>query len=207
MEIKTCCLQIFAREPVIGQVKTRIAAQIGTKPALSLYQALFNRTLEQVAAAPVSHRELWIDGNPDDPLFATAKPTYQLFVQQGRDLGERMRFALQQGLNRYDMVILIGTDCPSLDAAYLIRALLLLDGGTKVVFGPANDGGYVLLGLTAMIPELFESIPWGTEKVLQRSESRLHKLSIAFKLLEPLGDIDRLDDLPGLAGLSPPLVY
>ncbi|MEX2131130.1 MAG: TIGR04282 family arsenosugar biosynthesis glycosyltransferase [Pseudohongiellaceae bacterium] len=206
-KVNSNCIQVFARAPVAGQVKTRIAARIGPEPALSLYQAMFHRTIEQVNQVPLSHRELWITGNPDDPMFAAVKPEFRIFTQQGKDLGERMRFALQQGLTRYTMVILIGTDCPTLDALYLESAIEALNAGNKVVFGPAEDGGYVLLGLTVMVPGLFEALHWGTDTVLQISQTRLKDLSLPFKLLKPLRDIDRPEDLPGLATLSPPLVY
>lgn len=201
------CIQIFAREPVRGRVKTRLNEFLGVERTLVLYQNLLKRVLRQVVDAALAPVELWVDGNPRHPLFADCLPAQQCLAQQGPDLGQRMAFAARQGLARYDSLLLIGTDCPGLGADYLDRALDSLRNDATVVFGPAEDGGYVLLGLNAFAAGLFEGIPWGGNRVLESSLAALEGGGQHVVLMDTLWDVDRPEDLARLNNLSPPLPY
>ena len=106
-----------------------------------------------------------------------------------------MARAISSGLQECQVVILVGSDCPAMDTAYLQRARAALDEA-PVVLGPAMDGGYVLIGSRVDRPELFQAIPWGTGEVLELTRQRLRAAGMSWQELEPLADIDRPQDLP-----------
>lgn len=114
--------------------------------------------------------------------------------QQGADLGERMAFSFSIALQTHDKVIIIGTDCPALDEEYIEQAIQAL-GEHDVVIGPAEDGGYVLLGLRKFSLELFTGISWGSDSVLKQTRQVLKDLSWSYKELGIMHDIDRPKDL------------
>ncbi|WP_461482127.1 TIGR04282 family arsenosugar biosynthesis glycosyltransferase, partial [Porticoccus sp.] len=120
-------------------------------------------------------------------------------VSRGGGLGERMAFAFADRLQHHAKVVLIGSDCPAIDADYVRAALLALDE-VPAVLGPAADGGYVLIGLTAAAPALFADVPWGTGAVLSVTRQRLVALRWSWRELDILPDIDRPGDLRHLAG-------
>ncbi|MFM1895937.1 MAG: hypothetical protein RLZZ385_1011 [Pseudomonadota bacterium] len=196
---------VFARAPVAGQVKTRMAARLPDQQVLNLYRALLHRVLHLVLDSKLAPAQLWLAGSWPAGEPDRVPATLPVFLQQGRDLGERMARAVQAGLEEAEGVILIGCDCPALDRDYLDNALAALAAGHEVVIGPAEDGGYVLLGLRRCVPELFEDLPWGTERVLGMSLERLSRLGLQPVLLPALWDVDRPEDLDRLSGLHPPL--
>ncbi len=130
-------------------------------------------------------------------------------MQTGQDLGARMDAAIRQTLLKksVESVILIGTDCPALTERYLDQALLALESGVDVVLGPAEDGGYVLVGMRRPIGAVFEDIPWGTERVMQRTLEALKAKELTYRLLDTLWDVDRPEDLARLQLLEPPLSW
>jgi len=116
-----------------------------------------------------------------------------LHQQQGKNLGERMHHALDQSLKKYKHSILIGTDCPQLDATYINEAFNSLQQH-DIVIGPAEDGGYVLIGARKIESGLFSNISWSTEFVLQQSLKNIESSRYSSRLLNALGDIDTPDD-------------
>ena len=144
-------------------------------------------------------------GDRQHPLFSECLDlgASGLREQCGSDLGERMYSALLDGLERFDRVLLVGSDCPGLDTQYLTSAGAALDR-VPVVFGPALDGGYVLVGARAVDEGLFREIAWGQESVLATTLQRAESLGIDVEMLEPRADIDRPEDLQHWrGGLSP----
>lgn len=194
-------LHMLGRAPVAGQVKTRLIPALGAQGACDLQQLLLERAL-QLPAQGLSERFLWLDGLPDASLQALAQNLGWTLVEQPvGDLGERMRRIATLGLLESDAVILIGNDCPALDGDYLQAACNALRA-QSVVIGPADDGGYVLLGLRAVHAGVFSDMPWGTERVLQMTLQRLQQLGVNPALLPVLWDVDRPEDLPRLAELN-----
>lgn len=184
----------LARAPVPGRVKTRLLPHLSPLRAAQLHAALVLYVCRRLCrAGPL---QLWVTGDEGAPVFADclAAGAERLCRQQGADLGERMLHIVQQVLEDHDKVILVGSDAPALDGDYLQRARAALEH-SEVVFGPAADGGYVLLGLSRPVPELFSGIPWGTHRVLQRSLEVLDRIGVSSSLLESLPDIDRPEDL------------
>jgi rSAM/selenodomain-associated transferase 1 len=186
----------FARSPAPGQVKTRMIPALTAQQASELHGELVLHSCRQLLAAELGPLELWVAGDPDHAVFTRCLRlgASVLRQQEGVDLGARMYHALRDGLERYDRVLLVGSDCPGIDAAYLREALQALDTA-PVVFGPALDGGYVLVGAVAVDEGLFTGVAWGSAEVLARSLERAAGIGIQPALLEPLADIDRPQDL------------
>lgn len=197
-------LLVFARPPVSGAAKTRLAPALGADGAARLHAALVRHSLRQAAAADPRALELWCAAaEPGDTLAALAREAgARVQAQAGPDLGARMAHALAGATADGTPAIVIGTDCPWLDAGALRAAAADLDGADAVV-GPALDGGYVLLGLHRVEPALFRRIDWGTGGVLAATRARLRALGWHWRELEARPDVDRPADLERLAGLGP----
>jgi len=216
-------LIIFAREPAPGEVKTRLIPALGAQGAARLYRILLERALSAAASVPLVRLELWCTGpGASEGICADLARRFgmRLRVQPQGDLGARMALALTEALTPGPdagsvpgPAVLIGSDCPGYDGAYIARAFETLspgDGGCDAVLGPATDGGYVLIGLRRTVPPLFTHMPWGTDRVLTRTRATLSELRLRWLELPPLADIDRPEDLaayPDLAeGLRHPTI-
>lgn len=178
-------LAIFAKSPVLGAVKTRLAAALGAAGALAAHRRLLLETLARLppgsgAFAP----ELWLAG----PLAPAAPWRRCLPIRQQPegDLGARMAAAFADGVT-----VLVGSDVPGLGPAYVEAALARL-AEVDVAIGPTTDGGYCLIAMRKPQPALFEYIPWGTDAVLAATQAAAGKLTLA--LLEPLWDVDEVAD-------------
>jgi rSAM/selenodomain-associated transferase 2/rSAM/selenodomain-associated transferase 1 len=192
-------LQIFAKAPIAGTVKTRLAPQVGTVCALEIHEQLVKRTLATALAARtagiVGRIELWCTPSSDHSAFRVWRDRYRvtLATQQGSDLGHRMQHALGTSLARGVPAILIGSDCPPLDVSYLANAASALDND-DIVFGPAEDGGYVLVGAARAV-DAFSDIAWGTESVMAQTRARLRAVPVSWHELPTLWDVDTPNDL------------
>lgn len=200
---------VFAREPRLGQVKTRLASTIGDNKALALYTAMLTRVGTLLEASDLANWDLWVTSNSSHESFLSICKQKNIYLQKGKDLGQRMDFALSQTLHQepIESVLIIGSDCPALEASYLNAALEALDSGIEIVIGPAADGGYVLIGSRQAIPELFSKISWGSDQVLAETRQRLVRHGLSYTLLETLWDVDRPEDLLRLEQLNPPLTW
>ncbi len=188
---------LFAKAPEPGRVKTRVIPILGAEAAAQLYQQLLISTVERVASASVAPIICYCAPDEGHPLFERLGSQWDIKLkqQQGADLGERMAQAAAITLESSDSTILIGGDCPQLNAIHLQQALRWLNRGTDAVIGPAEDGGYVLLGLRRYNRRLFEDIAWGNSDVLKLTRQRLRELSWSWRELETLWDLDRPKDL------------
>ena len=196
--IISCRILVFAKAPVPGRVKTRLVSALGEAGAAQLHRHLVERTLDTSSAAGVGAIELCCAPDTDDPYFVACAKRYRLSLgAQGEgDLGARMRRALERALAAGTPALLIGCDCPALTPAYLREAADALGGGSDAVFGPAEDGGYVLVGLARMpSAPLFEDIAWGTATVMPETRVRLQHLGWRWQELATLWDVDRPEDL------------
>ncbi|HEX6267459.1 MAG TPA: TIGR04282 family arsenosugar biosynthesis glycosyltransferase [Burkholderiales bacterium] len=175
---------MFSRRPVPGRVKTRLVPRLGEWGAARLHERLTAHTLRTAAAARCGPVE----------LIDSAR-------QRGAHLGARMHHALAHALRRHRGAILIGSDCPALRAAHLERAARWLAGGCDAVLGPAEDGGYVLIGASRLSPRLFSGIEWGGPCVYQATARELDALGYRWRALPTLWDVDRPEDLERLRAL------
>lgn len=205
----TARLLVFAKAPIPGQVKTRLAGRLGARGAARLYQQLLRRTLRIARAARLCPVELWCAPDTRHGFFNACRRRYgvRLRPQGAGDLGQRMNRALNRTLADGHPVVLIGGDCVSLGAAELRAAVERLVAGRAAVLGPAMDGGYVLVGLSRPCPAIFRGIAWGQGTVLAATRRRLARTGVDWSEL-PLGwDVDTPADLrrlrrsmPGISG-------
>ena len=190
------CLIQFSREPVPGRVKTRLLPYLSPQQACDLHCELTQWTATQLVNSDLGEVELCVAGGLDFPLFHSCRQlgVSRLSRQHGKDLGERMFHALCGRLAHFDCVILVGSDCPSIDGDYLRQAVVALEEA-PVVLGPALDGGYVLIGARCVRETMFQDIPWGTERVLACTRAALDRAGVPFTELPALADIDRPEDM------------
>lgn len=202
-------IMLFAREPKLGAVKTRLAAQIGDESALRLYRAMLRRVVETIEQSALAELQLWAASDREHGEFLALCDFQDIRLQRGGDIGSRMRHAAAAELARdgVECVLIVGADCPALTADYLERALEALAAGVEVVLGPARDGGYVLIGLRRIPANLFRAVDWGGSEVLRQTLARARDLGLSHQLLEPSWDVDDVDDLPLLEELRPPLSW
>jgi len=186
----------FAREPVEGGVKTRMMPHLSAHQACQLHCELVLWTSAQLAASGLGDTELSVAGDPAHPLFTqcSERGIQRISQQRGEDLGERMFVALRDSLQSYGKVVLVGSDCPAIDRGYLEQAVLGLDA-VPVVLGPADDGGYVLIGASSINRALFANMPWGTTRVYAATVSAMRQQGLNWLELPALADVDRPGDL------------
>lgn len=199
-------LLIFAKAPVPGRVKTRLAGQLGTRGAAALYQKLLRRTVRIAYNARLCPIELWCAPDARHGFFIACQREYGVTLRRQctGDLGRRMNLALNQTLAAGHPAVLIGGDCASLGEAELRTAFGLLAAGHEAVLGPAADGGYVLIGLNRPGPALFRDIAWSTPTVLAATRRRLRRAGMNWAELPPGWDVDTPADLRRLRQSSSP---
>ena len=191
-----CALIVFAKAPIPGHAKTRLARSIGDEAAARLSARMLAETLRHALEADIGTVELCCTPDATHAEFRSAAAAHglRLTVQGDGDLGARMGRALTRGLRAHRRVLLIGTDAPALDAVRLREAAAALHVHAAVLV-PAVDGGYVLVGLNSPMPSLFEDIAWGTSKVMAQTRERLRALCIDAAELPAVHDVDEPEDL------------
>jgi rSAM/selenodomain-associated transferase 1 len=195
--LQSACVALFIRHPLPGRVKTRLARDLGNEAACTLYQAMVADILVSVKTSGLPlylfHDGLSVDGLPAEWLTGSDG----IIKQSGNSLGERMTAAFEYlySIGR-EQVILIGSDIPGIDAGLLLSANAGI-AFNDVVFSPALDGGYCLIGSAKdhFDSRLFLNIPWSTDRVLSTSLDLCDAAGITYSLLEPRQDIDTLDDV------------
>jgi rSAM/selenodomain-associated transferase 1 len=200
-------LLVFAKAPEPGKAKTRLIPLLGAAGAARLQARLARRAVATAQAAGFGRVDLWCAPNAGHPFFAGVGEELGVALadQRGGDLGERMLNAASVSLPEHGYALLLGTDCPLLTAVHLRRVVEELRKGQDAALIPAEDGGYVLLGLARVARDLFRDIDWGTERVLAQTRERLASLGFHFSELEPLPDLDRPEDCLRLSREQPQL--
>ncbi|HYW03599.1 MAG TPA: TIGR04282 family arsenosugar biosynthesis glycosyltransferase [Gammaproteobacteria bacterium] len=192
-----CRIAVFARAPRPGRVKTRLAPAIGQRGAAALHRQLVRHTVRTAVAAGIGSVTLYCTPDTRDALFLACRRELRagLARQQGAGLGERMFRALREQTRGDRPALLVGSDCPGVDPAYLCSALSALEAGHDTVLGPSTDGGYVLIGTRRPRPGLFRGIRWGDATVLRSTLRRLDRARASYRLLPARSDIDSPADL------------
>lgn len=194
-----CRVIVMAKAPVAGQVKTRLIPALGADGAARLAARFLSEAVGQALACGADEVELCGAPGATHPAFADiARDVRVALSDQGEgDLGQRMDRALARALGQGRSAVLIGTDAPALDAATLRRACAALSdaNGIDAVFGPAADGGYVLVGLRRPVAGLFDGIAWSTDQVMAQTRLRLADLGVRHVELPVLSDVDEPNDL------------
>jgi rSAM/selenodomain-associated transferase 1 len=192
-----CRVIVFARAPEPGKVKTRLIPALSAAGAAELHRRLVSHSLAAATGAGLGPVELWCAPDTSDPFFRECQRELGvgLYPQGEGDLGARMQRAFESALARAHRAILVGSDIPALSAQHLRDADQALVRGDEIVIGPAEDGGYVLVGLSRCDPELFRGIPWGGPEVMAETRKRIAALSWRSSELPVLWDLDRPEDL------------
>ncbi|MFI1773200.1 TIGR04282 family arsenosugar biosynthesis glycosyltransferase [Thalassobellus citreus] len=181
---------VFVKNIKLGKVKTRLAKTIGNQAAFEVYSELVKIT-ELATKNIQTDKRIYFSDAVVDTKWANNYKT----VQEGNDLGERMKNAFKKGFeDGYKRIVLIGSDLPDINSQHIENGLKALNN-TEVVFGPAEDGGYYLIGLNKMHDFIFENKPWSQSNLLEKTCSELDKKNIKFTTLVSLNDIDTFEDL------------
>lgn len=195
---------ILSKQPVAGQVKTRLCPPLAPEQAAGLAAAMLQDSIErcQAGAAAGGYRAaLWYAPASAEPWFRRAAPRLALFPQRGADLAERMAQAFALGLAQPETqsMVLIGSDQPMLAGERILEAHRALEAGSDLVLGPDAGGGYYLLGMKRPHPELFSSIPMSTAAMGRQTLELAQELGLRVQLLEQGYDVDVAADLLRLA--------
>lgn len=197
-------LMQFSKWPEEGRVKTRLMPLLGAAGACEAHVTLTLAVLENLASVgyPV---QFWWD-RITEPVPEEAGTilcrlnqagiegvAIEQKIQSGQTLGDRMLAALGESLESFKCGLIIGSDCPSVDPDYVHQAVNAL-ARCDVVLGPSDDGGYVLIGASRVVPGMLDDIQWGTSLALEQTQTRLEKLGLRTTLLEPRWDVDEPED-------------
>ncbi len=215
-------VQIFTKAPVLGDVKTRIAVEIGDQGALNLYENMLTSVVSMASNFCSSSKgnlsgglvEMWLSGSEQHPLIETLKTQHSLEIHHqldNEDLGWRMMDALCGGLRHAQPVILIGGDCISIDVEYLEETVKAIEYGNNLVIGPAYDGGYVLIAIGGpeildcfnrnpksikdLLLSLFDNVVWSSDRAMVQTLKNAYTLKLPTYLLDFRWDVDRIEDL------------
>ncbi|WP_299820369.1 TIGR04282 family arsenosugar biosynthesis glycosyltransferase [uncultured Pontibacter sp.] len=186
-------LMLFVRNPELGKVKTRLAASVGPEEALAIYMHLLQHTRLVTENLPMDKVVYYSNEIDHHDLWPNSK--YKKQLQANGDLGEKMQQAFRDAFAQgYTSVVIIGSDCHQLTPAILEKAFEALKTH-DVVIGPALDGGYYLLGMNHLHPELFQGKRWSTEHVFPDTLYDIERLHLSHKVLPELSDVDYMEDL------------
>ncbi|MDT8272122.1 MAG: TIGR04283 family arsenosugar biosynthesis glycosyltransferase [Desulfomonilia bacterium] len=191
-------LIIFTRYPVSGTTKTRLIPALGAQGAADLQREMTLRILAMARTLGLKHGilvEIHHEGGTQSQMEKAFGHDFTYVLQESGDIGKKMERAFEKAFEKgMEQVVLIGSDCPGITGEHLMQAFSCLDV-TDAVFGPAHDGGYYLMGLKQRSPMMFRNIPWGSDEVLSTTLESAHSLGLSARMLEPLSDVDRPEDL------------
>ena len=185
-------LIIFVKNPILGIVKTRLAADIGDASALKVYHQLLEQTRKVASSTSVSKWLFYSHSIEEGDLWGKE---YHKKLQKGAGLGEKIANAFLEGFQAgYERICIIGSDCFELDTKTIGSAFRQLESH-DFTLGPANDGGYYLLGMNQFEPSLFMDVEWSTSAVFDQTLQHIKAAKKSCYTLRTLTDIDTLDDL------------
>jgi len=191
-------LVIVAKQPLPGQVKTRLFPKLSPAAAAGLYRCFLQDRIQEVNNLNGVDRAIaYTPEDAREAFSSLALEGFELFAQQGKHLGERLNNIFLEKLSKgYKAVSIVDSDSPDLPKSLINESFeLLLSRRTDIVFGPCYDGGYYLVGMRKPHPELFRDIPWSTENVLSVTLEKARKMGLNVKLLSIWNDLDTFEDL------------
>lgn len=189
----------FAKWPRKGQVKTRLAAELGERKALEAHLVLTDTVLRTLLDSGYPLTFWWDREMAETPIEAEGillrlrKGGIPQRVQQGGHLGERMTHALEEAIVNAGAGLVVGSDCPAVTPDYVQRAAQALETA-DVVLGPSDDGGFVLIGARRTVPGMLDGPAWGSEQALEQTREVLNGKGLQVACLEPLWDVDEPED-------------
>lgn len=192
-------LLVFARAPVAGAVKTRLSPALSPGEAARLYEAFLRDALRAYASLEAD-LVLFLSGPPERLPGGIVPGNVEIAPQRGRSLGKRMRNAFARTFAKgYERVVLIGSDHPTLPTAFVGEAFCRLEEPFSLVLGPAEDGGYYLIGMNELYPELFEGVQYSRATVWAETLERCAAVDAALTILPEWYDVDTPESLARLA--------
>jgi uncharacterized protein len=196
-------LVVFAKEPVAGRVKTRLAASLGEEAAARLYEAFLADLADELASSGEWESVLaYADGVAGPTLLGLFAPAWTLLPQGGGELGERLARAFAD-VPSGACVVVVGSDAPTLSRTDVRRAFLELEGGAEVVLAPSPDGGYSLVGMAgrARAGEVFGGVRWSTEHALTDTLEGARRCGLVTSVIDEVADVDTAEGLDALRAL------
>jgi rSAM/selenodomain-associated transferase 1 len=193
-------LILFTKTPQICRVKTRMQPELSHRECLYLHKKLTAHAISQFKSS--NKFKLVIYATHVDNARHIYPRTLCIKQQSGLDIGLRMHNAIKQEIKHTQRVVLIGSDCLTLDVNYVCSAFNHLSKLNDIVLGPTIDGGYALIGMKNQNAFLFDSIPWGTSEVLDKTLESGHKHGCRIQTLEKISDLDTIEDLDPLIKLN-----
>ena len=205
---KTCRVMLFAKAPIAGAVKTRLIPALGAESAARLHRQLVVHSLQTLIEADVGPVEICCTPDTSDPFFLDCKQRFgvALTTQSEGDLGKRMRHAFERTLQCASSALIVGADCPSVTVEDVRKAAAQLARNHAVLI-PADDGGYVLIGVRQTHSSMFLGIDWGKATVLAAQRDCFRALDWRWHEGATRWDVDRPADLARLAELDPPMTF
>ena len=186
-------LIVFAKAPIEGEVKTRLIPELGAARALQAHIQMVEDILIKAKASGLEST-LWLSESSQLGERWGERYSIPIRIQRAGDLGARMLDAISRTLsNQHDKVVLIGSDCPSLEIADIFSAFLSL-GETDIVLCPSEDGGYGLIGMKQAYPEIFSDITWSSPKVISETLSKIERAALSVELGRTIWDVDDFKD-------------
>lgn len=183
-------LIVFVKNAQLGKVKTRLAKTIGAQNALDIYHKLTDITKQVVNEVKINTK-IYFSSAVENKEWSA----YEKYLQEGKDLGYRMQNAIRQGFKEgYESIALIGSDLPSLSSHIINEAFNQLEQH-DVVIGPAEDGGYYLIGMNKLQASIFKNKSWSQEQLYQETIDDFKSQNLKWHALETLNDIDTFEDL------------
>ena len=187
---------VFCKAPIAGQVKTRLMPSLSAEQAVEAHKTLTHHVLSSLSKYQLCHIQFWCSPDTRHSFFSQCAQRYDvsLHQQQGQDLGERMHHAISCALASSSKVLLIGTDCPSLTIEDFEVAINGLNKENDILFSPAEDGGYVMVGMIKPQPLVFLNMTWGHENVFNNSQSRATQAGLNLIQTRQHWDVDTFSD-------------
>jgi len=190
-------MMVFAKSPLPGKVKTRLAKGIGNKNATMIYKKMLYEHLKKISSIPDVSIQLWCYPDTRHPFFLRCARDFDMVLmrQSGADLGRRMSYAFRQNaMHGSRIMILSGTDIPGIEVHDIKMAIRHLKDKADVVLTPTLDGGYGLIAMKKSLPAVFTNMSWSTCWVLEQTLQRLKRLRLNVYLLQHRRDIDDRQD-------------
>ncbi|MFK7786804.1 MAG: TIGR04282 family arsenosugar biosynthesis glycosyltransferase [Crocinitomicaceae bacterium] len=184
-------LIVFVKNAILGTAKTRLAKTIGNEAAFEVYKHLMKITEEATLGVNDCDVHIYFSSEKDPTRWSG----FTQYVQQGNDLGQRMSDAFRTGFGLgYEQIVGVGSDLPDLTSHIIEKGLNELNEN-EAVFGPAEDGGYYLIGMSSMLECIFENKPWSTEQLFDVTLDELKSKGHSVGIIETLNDVDTEEDL------------
>ena len=181
----------FVKQPEAGKVKTRLANTIGAEEAAKVYRELALKNFNRLKSlSEVSNIAVFFDPPESLNFISEWLRNADFYIaQEGQSLGDRLQNAFHFSFKKADRIIAVGSDTLALTKEIVHEAFRILEN-KDAVLGPADDGGYYLIGLTKLMPDLFENISWSTEHVLRETKDMMNQLNVSYGELSKLSDLD-----------------